>query len=126
MRWRDLLYRIDRHDRLDGGKSQHLRVRPVRQLNPCIGANVAYIVDNNIDTLNINTTTEDVGSYEDTLLESLELGESRNTTISKARDLTHRSGWGRAEWMQIEGKLHSCSKASSWVARATDLTKIQT
>jgi hypothetical protein len=37
-----------------------------------------------------------------------------------------RSGWGRAEWIQIEGKLHSCNSASSWVARATDLTKIQT
>ena len=28
--------------------------------------------------------------------------------------------------MQIDGKLHSCSNASSCVARATDLTKMQT
>lgn len=28
--------------------------------------------------------------------------------------------------MQMDGKLHSCNKASSWVARATDLTKMQT
>jgi hypothetical protein len=26
----------------------------------------------------------------------------------------------------MEGKLHSCNRASSWVARATDLTKMQT
>lgn len=91
---------------------------------------ITYVVDDNIDTLDIDTTTENVGSDENTLLERLELRESVNTAGQYKHSListkTCRSGWGRPEWMQIDGKLHSCSRLSSWVARATDLTKIQT
>ena len=39
----------------------------------------AVIVDDDVDTLNINTTTEDVGSDQDTLLKRLEGSVSRDT-----------------------------------------------
>lgn len=37
------------------------------------------VVDDDVDTLDVDTTTKDVGGDEDTLLEGLELLETRNT-----------------------------------------------
>jgi hypothetical protein len=37
-----------------------------------------HVVDDNVDTLDVDTTTEDVGGDENTLLECLELLESSN------------------------------------------------
>jgi hypothetical protein len=39
----------------------------------------AHVVDDDVDTLDVDTTTEDVGSDQDTLLESLERRVSRDS-----------------------------------------------
>lgn len=41
----------------------------------------AVVVDNNVDTLNIDTTPENVGSHQDTLFERLESGVPADTVI---------------------------------------------
>jgi hypothetical protein len=63
--------------------SPHLLVHPrVKADQPCRNPFFimdAHIVDNHVDSLNINTATKDVGGNEDSLLESLELLESGNS-----------------------------------------------
>ena len=39
----------------------------------------AVVVDDNVDTLDIDTTTEDIRRYQDTLLERLERGVTGDT-----------------------------------------------
>ena len=45
-----------------------------------VGVTRKIVVDGKVDTLDINTTTEDVGSDTDTLVEFLELLVTLNTT----------------------------------------------
>ena len=45
-----------------------------------IGIGRAIIVDDDVDTLNINTTAEDISRHQDTLLEGLESRVTLDTT----------------------------------------------
>ena len=49
------------------------------QIAVCIRG--AIVVDNNVDTLNIDTTTENIGSHQDTFFERLEGGVPADTVI---------------------------------------------
>lgn len=60
-------------------------MRPIlsaSRLQPVIQLSLAYVVDDHVDTLNIDTTAENVGGDQDTLLERLELLEPGDTTKS--------------------------------------------
>jgi hypothetical protein len=47
-----------------------------------VGVGGRVVVDDDVDTLDVDTTAEDVGGDEDTLLEGLELLEARDTGVS--------------------------------------------
>jgi hypothetical protein len=47
-----------------------------------VGIPRAVIVDHNVDTLNIDTTTKDIGGYENTLLEGFERSVARDTEMA--------------------------------------------
>jgi len=59
--------------------NQHRQVRPTHQLIPCFVIKETHVVDDNVDSLNIDTSTENVGSDKYTFLESLELLEPGDT-----------------------------------------------
>jgi hypothetical protein len=91
------------------------------------------IVDNNVDTLNVDSTTEDIRRHQDALLESLESRVARDTErriraehSSTTDSITYRSDISRPEWMLMLGKLHDTSSLSSSMQRETDLTKMTT
>lgn len=94
------------------------------------------VVDGQVDTLDIDTTSEDVGSDTDSLLELLELLVTANTVkellacyvqhVKGIFIVTYRSSWLTPEWTAMEGKLHSRRSLSSSVARTVLLTKIIT
>jgi hypothetical protein len=67
--------------------------------------NLAHIVDDDVDALNIDTTTKDIGGDQDTLLEGLELLEPGDTersagsmTLLSVLQLTVRAGAGQSEY----------------------------
>jgi hypothetical protein len=72
-------YRIDQLDRLGASMNQHRRVRPTHQLISFFAMKATYVVDDDVDSLDINTSTENVGSDKYTFLESLELLEPGDT-----------------------------------------------
>ncbi len=92
----------------------------------------AVIVDDDIHSFNIDTTSKDVGCHKDALLESLEC----RITADTAKDVgskyprhslrAYRSSCAKPEWMLILGKLQDCSNLSNSTARGTDLTKMTT
>lgn len=62
-----------------------------------VGVRRAVVVDDNVHTLDIDTTTEDVSGDEDTLLESLEGGVARDTAkLSVDYGTTRLSGTYRS------------------------------
>jgi hypothetical protein len=75
--------------------------RPTKLLPNAVKVTVsigrAIVVNDDIDTLNVNTTSEDIGGHEDTLLECLEGRVTRNATKKLgidddgAREATYRS-----------------------------------
>lgn len=102
-----------------------------------VGAGIAgqIIVDSQVDSLNINTTTEDVSGNADSFLELLELLVAANSDNIVSNPMSsqdrygleaYRSSWLTPEWTAIDGKLHSRSSLSSSVARMVLLTKIMT
>ena len=94
----------------------------------------AVVVDHDVDTLHIDTTTEDICRHENTLLKCIEGGVACDTVrvISASRRqykrgrMTYRSSCARPEWIAILGKLHDTSNLSSSIAQVIDLTKIMT
>lgn len=93
----------------------------------------AIIVDNNIDALNINTTTENIGRNKYPLFKRLESGITIDTGMWRqlketfvSSGVAYRSSWARPEWIQILGKLQETSNLSNSMQRATDLTKMTT
>jgi hypothetical protein len=91
------------------------------------------IVDDDVDTLNVNTTTEDIRRHQDALLECLEGRVARDTERSirvehsgTTDSMTYRSDISRPEWMLMLGKLHDTSNLSNSMHRETDLTKMTT
>ena len=73
----------------------------------------SVIINNDVDSLHINTATKDVSSYQDALLKGLESGISLDSEIiaywvvgqHTCLGRTHRSSCARPEWMQMLGKL---------------------
>lgn len=98
-----------------------------------VGIRRQIVVDCQVDTLDVDTTTEDVGGDTDALVELLEFLVTTDTDIMLDRKelghllkKTYRSSWLTPEWTAMEGKLHSRSNLSSSVARRVLLTKIIT
>jgi len=59
--------------------NQHRQVRPTHQQTLCFVEEETYVVDDDVDSLDIDTSTENVGSDKYTFLESLELLEPGDT-----------------------------------------------
>ena len=63
----------------------------------------AVVVDDDVDALYIDTTAENIGGDQDTLLKRLEGSVARDTRViinfglSPRRFMTHRSSWLRPE-----------------------------
>jgi hypothetical protein len=91
----------------------------------------AIVVDDYVDSFNVDTTTKNVGSHENTLLERLKScitidAAQRQRVVTAMTSLSYRSSCCSPEWMLILGKLHETNNLSSSMARATDFTKITT
>lgn len=98
-----------------------------------VGITGKIVVDGKVNTLDIDTTTEDVSGDTDTLVELLELlvtldtvGDVRRCWLCERNQGTYRSSWETPEWTAILGKLHSRRSLSSSVARRVLLTKMMT
>jgi hypothetical protein len=92
----------------------------------------AVVVDNDVDSFNIDTTTKDVRSNENTFLECLEgcitidAVQYQDWVTGLKKYMTYRSSCCSPEWMLMLGKLQDTSNLSNSMARATDFTKITT
>jgi len=90
------------------------------------------IVDDNVDTLNVDATANQVSGNHDALLEVLESLVALDTIFPLFLSVTnesmtkYRSAWGMPEWMQIEGNESFSSTSVRALARWTDLTKMTT
>ena len=97
-----------------------------------VGFTGAIVVDDDVHTLDINATAEDISGDQDTLLERLERRVTVNARLGVSNHgqleavATHRSSCASPEWMLMLGKLHETSSLSSSIARATDFTKMTT
>ena len=91
------------------------------------------VVDCKVDLFDIDTTTEDIRSDTDALVEVFEFLVTLDTVelldtgpnIDALKE-TYRSSWLIPEWTAILGKLHSRKSLSSSVARTVFLTKMMT
>jgi hypothetical protein len=100
-----------------------------------VGGRVGHIVvDGEVDTLDIDTTAENIGADTDSLVVVLEGGVAFDTVMIvriAAREMLYRTATDRSSWLTpectaMDGKLHSRKSRSSSVARTVLLTKMMT
>ena len=98
-----------------------------------VGISGQIVVNGKVDTLDIDTTAEDVSSDTNTLVELLELlvtfdtrHSVSNVYVLTLRNKTYRSSWLTPECTAILEKLHSRSSLSNSLARRVLFTKMMT